>query len=91
MWFHSRPLGIRQHESIHRKLLWELESLFASIGNPDSQQALVHRIASIAPSHGERGKRLIYWHNLLTRRVPRRPLPMGEAKARADHGIRLGI
>jgi hypothetical protein len=38
MWFHLRPLGVRQNESIHQKL----ESYQASKGNPDSQQTLVH-------------------------------------------------
>ena len=37
MWFHLRPLGVRQNESIHQKL----ESYQASKGNPDSQQTLV--------------------------------------------------
>jgi hypothetical protein len=36
MWFHLRPLGVRQNESIHQKL----ESHQASKGNPDSQQTL---------------------------------------------------
>jgi hypothetical protein len=36
MWFHLRPLGVRQNESIHQKL----ESYQASKGNPDSQQTL---------------------------------------------------
>jgi hypothetical protein len=37
---HLRPLGVRQTESGHRKLLSELESSFRQNGNPDSQQAL---------------------------------------------------
>jgi hypothetical protein len=47
MWFHLRPLGVRQNESIHQKL----ESHQASKGNPDSQQTLApahHRLAAPA-------------------------------------------
>jgi hypothetical protein len=36
MWFHLRPLGVRQNESIHQKL----ESHQAFEGNPVSQQTL---------------------------------------------------
>jgi hypothetical protein len=42
MRFHLRPLGVRQHESIHVKLLSELESFFQGVRNPESQQALEH-------------------------------------------------
>jgi len=38
--FHFRPLGVAQNESLHPKL----ESQPSSNGNPESQQALVHRL-----------------------------------------------
>ena len=42
MRLHPRPLGVRQNESIHAKLLSKLESRPSRFVNPDSQQALVH-------------------------------------------------
>jgi hypothetical protein len=41
MWFHLRPLGVRQNESIHQKL----ESHQAFEGNPDSQQTLALQLS----------------------------------------------
>jgi hypothetical protein len=38
---HLRPLSVRQNESIHSKLLSELESQTFESVNPESQQALV--------------------------------------------------
>jgi hypothetical protein len=46
MWFHLRPLGVRQNESIHQKL----ESHQASKGNPDSQQTLALQLLFLKAS-----------------------------------------
>ncbi|MDH2354382.1 hypothetical protein QCM80_27485, partial [Bradyrhizobium sp. SSUT112] len=39
---HLRPLGVRQNESLHPKLLSELESRTFQSVNPESQQTLKH-------------------------------------------------
>jgi hypothetical protein len=39
---HLRPLGVRQNESVHAKLLSELESRTFQSVNPESQQTLEH-------------------------------------------------
>jgi hypothetical protein len=40
MGLHLRPLPIRQNQTIHIKLLAELESCISRFGNHDSQQTL---------------------------------------------------
>src|SRR5882757_6711577 len=40
MWFHLRPLGVSQNESVHLKL----ESQSSSNENPESKQALAQRV-----------------------------------------------
>jgi len=52
MWFHLRPLGVRQNESIHQKL----ESYQASKGNPDSQQTLVEQGIERVTITGDNGR-----------------------------------
>jgi hypothetical protein len=41
MWFHLRPLGVSQNESVHPKL----ESQSSSIENPESKQALAQKVS----------------------------------------------
>ncbi|WP_205938404.1 hypothetical protein, partial [Rhizobium leguminosarum] len=41
MWFHFRPLGVRQHKSFHL----QLESQTSPRRNPEPQQPLEHDVA----------------------------------------------
>src|SRR6185312_4880806 len=41
---HLRPLGVRQNESVHPKLLSELESRTFQSVNPESQQTLMRMV-----------------------------------------------
>ena len=50
---HLRPLGVRQNESVHPKLLSELESRTFQSVNPESQQTLVQLIRYQRDFEGE--------------------------------------
>ncbi|MDH2400136.1 hypothetical protein QCM77_09270, partial [Bradyrhizobium sp. SSUT18] len=49
---HLRPLGVRQNESLHPKLLSELESRTFQSVNPESQQTLERHKESSSKSSG---------------------------------------
>ncbi|MDH2407017.1 hypothetical protein QCM77_45475, partial [Bradyrhizobium sp. SSUT18] len=59
---HLRPLGVRQNESLHPKLLSELESRTFQSVNPESQQTLARvkqqRRAEAASAEGHG----VGWH-----------------------------
>src|SRR6185312_3003977 len=60
---HLRPLSIRQNESVHSKLLSELESRAFQSVNPESQQTLGHRDFQNRPltseTYASDGRRLV--------------------------------